>query len=157
MTYEQEKLKVGVVAEAARAFVRTYDEFFPDYPEACDEYLAALICAVDGLEDDRTEIKGQVVDLGDGHTLRWVSWQPDRELNPQFKDVPDDDRCGALVAHLLPNGALCESYIGFNPLLNTDGALWKVEQWDPLTLSSSLLCKRCGDHGFIREGKWVRA
>lgn len=27
---------------------------------------------------------------------------------------------------------------------------------DPLTISPSLLC-RCGDHGFIRDGKWVAA
>ena len=27
---------------------------------------------------------------------------------------------------------------------------------DPLTISPSLLC-RCGDHGFIREGRWIPA
>lgn len=34
---------------------------------------------------------------------------------------------------------------------------WTVESWDPLTLSPSLLCQACGNHGFIREGKWVPA
>lgn len=28
---------------------------------------------------------------------------------------------------------------------------------EPLSITSSLLCKRCGWHGFITEGKWVPA
>lgn len=39
--------------------------------------------------------------------------------------------------------------------LGTEG--WTVVQRNPLTLSPSLLCKNCGLHGFIREGKWVKA
>lgn len=34
---------------------------------------------------------------------------------------------------------------------------WTVEQWDPLTLSPSILCRRCGHHGYIREGRWIAA
>ncbi len=34
---------------------------------------------------------------------------------------------------------------------------WKLESENPLTLSPSLLCRTCGHHGFIREGKWVPA
>lgn len=39
--------------------------------------------------------------------------------------------------------------------VNHDGETrhWTVEKLDPLTLSPSLLCS-CGDHGFIREGRW---
>jgi hypothetical protein len=37
------------------------------------------------------------------------------------------------------------------------GARWQVESWEPLTLSPSILCRETGDHGFIREGKWVQA
>ena len=29
-------------------------------------------------------------------------------------------------------------------------------EWEPLTISPSVLCQ-CGDHGFIRNGKWVVA
>lgn len=36
------------------------------------------------------------------------------------------------------------------------GARWAVESMDPLSVSPSLLCD-CGDHGFIRGGKWVPA
>lgn len=36
------------------------------------------------------------------------------------------------------------------------GARWQVQSMEPLTVSPSLLCE-CGDHGFIRDGKWVPA
>lgn len=36
------------------------------------------------------------------------------------------------------------------------GARWQVQSMAPLTVSPSLLCQ-CGDHGFIRDGKWVPA
>lgn len=38
-----------------------------------------------------------------------------------------------------------------------DRPTWTVEQNDPLTLSPSVACRTCGNHGFIREGKWVPA
>lgn len=34
-------------------------------------------------------------------------------------------------------------------------SLWTVESNDPLTLSPSLLCRICGNHGWIRGGRWV--
>ena len=34
---------------------------------------------------------------------------------------------------------------------------WTLESLEPLTLSPSLLCRWCGRHGFIRDGKWVPA
>lgn len=37
------------------------------------------------------------------------------------------------------------------------GAMWTVEQDEPLTLSPSLLCRACGHHGWIRDGRWVPA
>lgn len=37
------------------------------------------------------------------------------------------------------------------------GARWTLEQEDPLMISPSVLCRGCGLHGFIREGKWVPA
>lgn len=32
---------------------------------------------------------------------------------------------------------------------------WKIERLEPLTLTPSLLCKSCGNHGFVRNGKWI--
>ena len=36
------------------------------------------------------------------------------------------------------------------------GARWQVQSTEPLTLSPSIPC-HCGDHGFIRDGRWVAA
>lgn len=47
----------------------------------------------------------------------------------------------------------CYGFIAFE---NYDPSyFWHVESMDPLTLSPSLLCRACGSHGFIREGRWV--
>ena len=101
------------------------------------------------------------LDLGDGHWLEWMAFAPDRSIAKNadtYKDVPDDPRVGAMVTHATDKTetGLCAGYIGINPALNTAHATWRVESWEPLTLSPSLLCS-CGDHGFIRNGKWVRA
>lgn len=36
-------------------------------------------------------------------------------------------------------------------------AYWMLESEDPLTLSPSLSCTACGDHGWVRDGTWVPA
>lgn len=80
-------------------------------------------------------------DLGHGHRLKFYE--------------SDGQRAGALVLHPRKNGAgWCFSGIGFNGVAGqTKG--WTVEQVEPLTLSPSLHCRVCGDHGFIRNGQWV--
>lgn len=37
------------------------------------------------------------------------------------------------------------------------GPTWRLISREPLTLEPSILCRLCGNHGFIREGKWVPA
>lgn len=32
---------------------------------------------------------------------------------------------------------------------------WQVVSTDPMTVTPSILCGSCGEHGFITEGKWV--
>jgi hypothetical protein len=106
------------------------------------------------------------LDLGDGHTLSWVTWRPDRALNPQYADLPDVDRWGATVNHAgvqadgqqpCPGGFITfEQAPEFARLLG-DRPTWRIEQPDPLTVSPSLACRLCGDHGWIREGRWRRA
>lgn len=103
----------------------------------------------------------EAIDIGHGHTLRFFGWHPNRELNPQYADVADIERCTAEVAHAAPDGSPCASAAGLDSpearRVFPARELWTVEAWDPLTLSPSLLCMRCGDHGFIRAGKWVPA
>jgi hypothetical protein len=123
------------------------------------------------------------VELGHGHALWYVGWNPDRELNPQYDGIPDIWPYSACVEHRRPdNGALCHSGIHFDS--EAARALeevtrrfcaergipyhgypsWTVEWWTPLHVEPSLLCKatwnhpdgkECGDHGHIRGGVWV--
>lgn len=100
------------------------------------------------------------IDLGDGHTLEFVGWAPDRAINPQYKDIPDMERVGAIIRHKTAAGVDCEGSIMFESEVarRVFGArpVWRVECAEPLTLSPSLLCA-CGDHGWIRQGRWQRA
>jgi hypothetical protein len=100
------------------------------------------------------------IDLGHDHTLRYFAWSPDRELNPQYDGIPDEPRAGAIIEHKQPDGSECSGAIHFNTPVTrqimAERARWAVESWEPLTISPSVLCS-CGDHGFIRDGKWVPA
>lgn len=103
----------------------------------------------------------EIIDLGDGHSMKFTGYYPDRELNPHAKDHPDVEKFGALINHRRPdNGEECWSHVNFDGPVQRkvmpDAAIWKVESEDPLTLSPSILCRLCGDHGWIREGKWVK-
>ena len=116
-------------------------------------------------KDDRAEI-----DLGDGHFMRFFRWAPD-DL-PANKErygtpLPVVEKAGVTIRHSAKEGSgnngdgTCVSAVHFDlPDLKKAGLgehVWRVEQWELLTLSPSLLCMTCGDHGLIREGKWVRA
>jgi hypothetical protein len=49
----------------------------------------------------------------------------------------------------------CYGFVAFRSYSPEHG--WDVLSMDPLTLSPSLLCRACGNHGFIRDGVWVAA
>lgn len=108
------------------------------------------------------------IDLGCDHWLMFTSWNPDRTLNPQYADLPDVEHVGAIIYHPPVSGnsmsdveGYCASHVFFDSKVTCqlwpEHSRWKVEKEDPLTLSPSVLCMRCGDHGFVRDGKWVRA
>jgi hypothetical protein len=107
------------------------------------------------------------LDLGHNHTLEWTAFTPDRALNPQYNGIPDIDRFGAIIRHPRSDGVgecaggvVFESYGAILIAAVTPsaaGARWNVESWDPLTISPSVLCTACGDHGFIRAGRWINA
>lgn len=114
-------------------------------------------------------MNSEALDLGHGHTLRYLSWAPDRDLNPQYADLPDVDKWGAIIGHpvgphpIVPaaqSSGYCEGVVTFagdvQQRLEPDRPTWTVESWDPLTISPSVLCA-CGDHGYVRGGQWVPA
>jgi len=97
------------------------------------------------------------IDIGDGHYIRYFIWAPDRKLNPQYDHLPDVDKFGIQIKH-----GICMSAINFDgpvqkEILKDSRHMWQVESWEPLTISPSVLCTRCGDHGFIKGGKWIKA
>lgn len=101
------------------------------------------------------------MDLGHGHTGEYVQWAPDRELNPHRAGIPDEPRYALLIHHTGPDGQPCSGMVTFagdvQRQVEPDRPnVWQVQSWDPLTISPSVLCS-CGDHGFIREGRWVPA
>ena len=108
-----------------------------------------------------TSIESAALDLGHSHTFRWARWSPDRELNPQYADVPDVEHAHGLIEHPRGDGSGQRCVGGIvpdtaPPHLTAGRATWHVESLDPLTLSPSILCS-CGDHGFIRDGRWIPA
>lgn len=101
-------------------------------------------------------------DIGHGVSIDYVSWCPDRELNPQYDGTPDIARYGLLITHPTPDGSdMCVGFVTFDRpatrMITPDTPMWTVESESPLTLSPSVLCRLCGHHGFIREGRWVPA
>jgi hypothetical protein len=107
------------------------------------------------------------LDIGHGHTLSFYRWAPDRDLNPQYDGLADLDPAGAFINHPRMDGTGdCAGAVDFDvPQEYKDRwgkwgnrhAYWTVESLEPLTISPSVLCVTCGDHGFIREGRWIPA
>lgn len=100
-------------------------------------------------------------DFGYGVTGYFVGWHPDRELNPQYEGVPDEPRYGLYLTHPTPEGGKCVGAVTLDTeacrRVEPGRTTWTVDSWDPLTISPSVLCRRCGHHGFVREGRWVSA
>lgn len=107
------------------------------------------------------------LDFGLGVRGTYTCWAPDRDLNPQYADVPDVDRYGMILDHpdARDPAKRCTSGITFDSptaaRLEPQRPRWVVESWEPLTLSPSILCTEskggCGLHGYIRAGQWVPA
>lgn len=106
-----------------------------------------------------------IIDLGNDHWLRYTSLNSDDELliqrfgavifhvvkprkDPGWKTSDGRDVC---IGSIKFSGDLVEKFAPQHVL-----PTWVVERWDPLTISPSILCDVCGDHGFIHRGKWER-
>jgi hypothetical protein len=87
------------------------------------------------------------MDLGHGVTMTWLT--------------KDGERIGLVECHTEPDGDECIGSVIFNvPAAHAarpDGPFWQVESWEPLTLSPSIACRTCSNHGYIRQGQWVPA
>lgn len=105
----------------------------------------------------------EVHDLGSGVTYTKFGWFPERDLNPQYEEIPDVEWAGILIT--FPDG--CRGAVNFDdPVMrqvNPNGTFWTVVLFDPLTLNPSIrlmapACPQGTDHhGFIQQGRWVAA
>jgi hypothetical protein len=90
----------------------------------------------------------QNIDLGHDHTFTFT-WAQDGQI-----------KIGGIITHKKADGSLCDGSLWFDcEYVNQhfpNKPRWKIESMEPLTLSPSFLC-HCGDHGYIRNGKWVVA
>jgi hypothetical protein len=90
-----------------------------------------------------------LIDIGEDHKI-------------EYKSFEDDPQTGINVHHKTPEGKDCVGWVPFkggawDKAFEGEIVSWDIQSKDPLTLSPSILCKRCGDHGFIRNNKWVKA
>lgn len=82
------------------------------------------------------------IDIGSGVGIRFFTLQRGGE------------RVGLIERHRNSKGEPCEGFVRFDNYPDDSKPRWKREGVEPLTLSPSILCKRCGHHGFIRGGHW---
>lgn len=89
-----------------------------------------------------------VIDLGDGHMLTLQTLE--------------GEVSACVISHKKKDGTPCAGFLPFTGRAwarSFDNRMptWEVISESPLTLSPSVQCRICGDHGFVRDGKWVRA
>lgn len=123
---------------------------------------------------DYLEPPADAIDIGHDHFIRFANWEPDRSIlaNAElYANVPDLKPCGVTIWHKRRSGKSsspnnwCCGHVNFDlPNNPFKGHVWQVHSLDPLDLSPSILCKApdeqgivCGDHGFIKQGRWVVA
>jgi hypothetical protein len=107
------------------------------------------------------------LDLGSEH---WASW---------LYNNSEGDLAGLIVVRRCPASetGYCDGFLTFDSPENREideknrayyrekegkevppRPMWQVQSLEPLTISPSVQAlHECGDHGFIREGKWVPA
>lgn len=101
------------------------------------------------------------IDIGHAHFITYSAWEPDRDLNPQFAELAWEEKAGVTIWHpRKDNGEPCCGHVSFDTpgmcATMPSRAVWHVVSWEPLTIEPSVLCA-CGDHGFIRSGRWEPA
>lgn len=94
-----------------------------------------------------TELPPDTISIGDGHAIRFVEYQ--------------GEIAGIHEWHRKADGTWCQGWVSFNGsawrkgFTGSDG--WDVVQREPLTLTPSIKCRACGNHGHITNGRWVPA
>lgn len=95
------------------------------------------------------------IDIGHGVTISFYDARNPAGGEPMYV------RAGLIEEHpsaTSPTGR-CNGAVYFRgrPGASEGQPAWEVVSEEPLTLSPSLLCRACGHHGWIRDGRWVPA
>lgn len=101
------------------------------------------------------------IDLGNGIYMRYCGWYPDRDIPAnaeRYANIPDIEKCCITIY----DDSGCQGIVtldvpGVREVFGPNQPLWNVVQWEPLTLTPSILNPATGFHGFITNGKWVPA
>lgn len=100
-------------------------------------------------------------DLGDGASLMWVwrrplLWPADQAWTPEKQGMFPDDVYGLILTHYPMDSAKACMTLVFvkEPYDHTSGTIWKVLEWEPLTLEKAIECPTCGILGTVEQGIW---
>ena len=80
------------------------------------------------------------IDLGDGHA---IGWTPSGDLH-WLHHCTDPNFYGETGRWVVGTVDV------------TSGTGWTLRKRLPVDVGGSVLCRGCGDHGFINDGKWVK-
>lgn len=94
-----------------------------------------------------------------GESEGWTVLDQDHLIRPVVETTDGEDQpAGWIEAHRNSDGQWCVGSMFRRGARTGEGrAQWDVVSEDPLTLTPSVLCRKCGNHGFIRDGRWVAA
>lgn len=92
------------------------------------------------------------LDLGDEHRIVFAEYGGEKRVGGNVMHPPVEGKCSGNGWVAFAGRAWARKFSGTG-----DFQSWQVESEEPLTLSPSILCRGCGDHGHIRDGKWVKA
>lgn len=91
------------------------------------------------------------IDLGDGHRIVFSEYQGEKRVGANVLHPPVKGKCDGQGWIAFENTAWSRQFT--MPAIVT----WKVESQEPFTVTPSIYCRLCGDHGFIRNNRWERA
>ena len=105
------------------------------------------------LETEMESARNSTHDLGSGHQARF------------YRTSLSEWPVGVVDMHQAPDSSLCGCSLPFADSpeawrTQADGSVipgWQVISHVPLTLIPSVVCTRCGAHGFIIDGRWRSA
>lgn len=104
-----------------------------------DSYLYDLMRGRVGDKD-----LGKVIDLGSDVMITFTV------------ALEGDTKVGFIETHPTPEGVGCHGQVIFDipEAAHLNGPKWQLLSLDPLHIEPSVLCRSCGNHGFIRNGRW---